>query len=741
MNVVIISPCYDLQPDVAIQSKQLAEALETSGLHKVRLVEVVSDLQNVNSNADLFIEREEFSSYGKVAEYLNHNADICFLQHGNNVYGGHRGRFILDLVYKLNKPLITICHSVVNNPTTNEKNVLGALAAKSEKLVALSQLGFDFLEHFYKINSEKIVRIERGIPVIAKDDSESFLKKLQLDGKKVILSSGSLQPRKGYETVINCLPSLLNHHRDIVYLIAGKTENTELNKRGEEYRQSLMMLAQRRGVARNVVFYDHDVNGEDMMQLISECQLYVSSTLEERTLDSLSLTMAVGAGAMVLSTPSWFAKELLDDQRGILFPFKSSTDLSQHILNVLRSERERKMYKENAALYGAQYIWPVLSLKYLKLIDKCGGEGVANKDSKSQINPLFLPAKRFDHLNKLTNKTGVLSRSLNEVIDFKSGYQLVDNALALQLLALSQRSNQVDENLDKIQTYLSSIAYCENENGTWSSGFGFDNERKKRASEFDIGITAWSLGVLYRYTDSHYLKDSAFVMLHKLLNQNIEISDIKAKAACVIGISYVIDDDGAEPELFNLVKRFANNILRLLPEDNIKWPWYEAEMSDSFALIPAALAHAYKVIGDERYLSAARRSCRFIERLLFAEGMFNPAIKGMCNGDVKHRKGLDQDAMEAYYLVVCYAELYKVSKEPLYLKQLAKTHHWYLGENNIFKSLYDHSSGACYSALGSRGIVAEKATASTCAYWLSHYTYLEIYFEEIKELMIGCSIE
>ncbi len=732
MRIIIVTPSLEVNQSVSSHTCHIASALTNRG-HKV-------EVQNVNSGAsgsdsDCF-KGNDIEDYINAADYINKSADLCIVQYHSDAYGGNDGRYILSLVYKLKLPLITICQSVNNNPTNSERFVVNALSGKSESLITLSQIGLDFLEHFYKINQDQLFRLEHGVPSRQSKTVNSAISDLELESKRVILSVGCLSPEKGYETVINALPTLLNHHPDMVYLIQGVTDNIEYQKNGDQYRKSLMMLAKRRGVSDKVYFDDRTLSDLNIFQTIKESELYIAPDFNEKSLANAYLPMAVGAGALVFSTPTWFAKELLDDQRGQFFPFKSSKDLAQMIINTLRSSSEVSVYKETAALYGSQFVWENIGKRFDKLVKECVKSKAKLKvRAKTVIAPEILPKWNNEHLSKMSDSIGLFSSSLYSVIDFNKGYRLKDNAMAIQLFALA--SEYVDHSSIKeyLRTCLSFIAYLENSNGTWSSGMTLDKSKLNESCEYSEGRAIWALGSLYKRAKSEGTKDVAYSLLHRILFRNKDWADVKAKASIIIGASQVLEGGNPDPELFDIVKRFANALLKLIPEDiGIKWQWHEEQLTNNYGLVPLALAHAHKITGDNRYLSAARRSCRFIEKLLMSEGLFNPAISGHDKQSNKLIKSGDQSCNEAFLMVACYAKLYQISKEPLYLSQLSKVHLWYLGENNLLKSLYDHGEGGCYEGLSFRGVNPEKGTESTCSYWLSHFTYLEAYFMEIENI-------
>ncbi|MCU4166328.1 glycosyltransferase [Carboxylicivirga caseinilyticus] len=728
MKIVIVSPSREVNEAIANHTYLIADALRMQGGCEIKLKEI-----DKNKCEDFRCEATTYEHFVALAEEVNNWADICLLQYHKFAYFGYESRYILAFANSLNKPMITYCHSVGNDPSVNERSVVLSLAARSIKMLAKSQLAIDFLEHFYRVNPDLLLRLEYGIPLKADFETSSYFNDLKINEKKIIVSTGYLNPESGYETVINALPSILNHYPDCIYLIQGITDPSEKQLRGEEYRKSLLMLAKSRGVLDKIVFDERKLNDYEAFGVLKKADLFVAPNIKEQNLFDDSLTLAVGAGSVILSTPTWYAKALLEDDRGQFFAFKSSSELSQLVINTLRSSNERKSYRENTTLYGSQFTWDKIGHRFLKICHSVDNEMLeAVKTKKGLILPELLPEWKPDHLLKMYDGNALLSNCVSGVVDYGKGYSLRENAMAIQVLTLAAEGKKEEEILKRC---LSFIQYMENEDGTWSKGLNYDKSKKQGVCKFGEARTIWALGSLFKRSKTNDIRDIAYSLFNKLITQKNGFTDIHAKAAVIIGISHVLEGGFPDSELIETVKRFANNILKLIPEEvGVKWQWYEDKLEGKYGLIPLALTYAHNVTGDNRYLSAARRTCRFIEKLLFADGVFNPAIQGYTKEQVKLIRGdNEQLADEAFMMVACYSKLYQITREPLYLNQLSKTHLWYLGENNLKKSIYDQSEGGCYKALELRGVNPVKGTDSTCSYWLSHFTFMDAYFKELED--------
>jgi len=82
------------------------------------------------------IRQEHQRDYLKAAKFINiSGADICVLEHEFGIYGGHNGVYILPLLYRLEIPLIVTLHTIIKNPSYNEKAILQEICKMANKII------------------------------------------------------------------------------------------------------------------------------------------------------------------------------------------------------------------------------------------------------------------------------------------------------------------------------------------------------------------------------------------------------------------------------------------------------------------------------------------------------------------------------------------------------------------------------------------------------------------------------
>ena len=270
------------------------------------------------------LAQDDLTSYRKAAEFLNfNNFDMVCLQHEYGIFGGAAGSHILHLLGELKMPVVTTLHTILREPDSNQLLVMKEIARLSDRLIVMSQLSSQFLQEIFKVPSSKIDMVPHGVPDLPFLDPNFYKDRFGVEGKAVLLTFGLLSPNKGIENVIQAMPTILSRHKNVVYIVAGATHPHILRREGDKYREYLQDLAKTEGVESNVIFHNHFVTPEEMLECIGAADIYITPYRHEAQVVSGTLAYALGAGKAIISTPYWHAIELLDERRGALVPFQN----------------------------------------------------------------------------------------------------------------------------------------------------------------------------------------------------------------------------------------------------------------------------------------------------------------------------------------------------------------------------------------------------------------------------------
>ena len=488
---------------IATFTHDLNEGLKANGVETAVLA--MSDgINNYNYPSDvvLEIEQNDINSYINAAEYLHTNKfDTVILQHEFGIFGGKDGKHIIQLLKRLRMPVVTTMHTILDNPTENMSKVVSELGRLSCKIVSISSMGLSLLEKIYGISSEKCVHIHHGVHKIENQDVSGLKKKLGVENKKILLTFGLLSKNKSIEVVINALPEVIKKHPDTVYIVLGATHPHVLKHEGEDYRHSLIRLVKKNGLEKKVLFINRFVSNEELFDYLKMCDIYVIPYLGEKQISSGTLIYTMGAAKPIISTPFWYATEMLAENRGMLFNFKDSVQLGDKINDLLDNDDKRETIAQNAFALAKECYWPSIGKQYYDLtsiiIDE---EGVIKNEyelaDESELKFTYPPIK-LNHLQLMTDNTGILQHARFSIPNRSHGYCTDDNARALLLTVMMQNDVQDVDELNRLTSiYLSYLDFAFNtEKGKFRNFMSYSREwLDEKGTQDSNGRTIWALG-------------------------------------------------------------------------------------------------------------------------------------------------------------------------------------------------------------------------------------------------------
>jgi len=168
------------------------------------------------------LSQDTLDSYRQAADFLNFgNIDLVCLQHEYGIFGGPAGSHILELLRRLQMPVVTTLHTVLREPNLDQRMVMEQIAALSDRLIVMSRQSADILQEVFLVSPDKIDLIPHGIPDLHFTDPNFYKDAFGTEEKDVLLTFGLLSPNKGIENVIQALPSILSRHSNAVYMISA----------------------------------------------------------------------------------------------------------------------------------------------------------------------------------------------------------------------------------------------------------------------------------------------------------------------------------------------------------------------------------------------------------------------------------------------------------------------------------------------------------------------------------------
>ena len=688
-----------------------------------------SEAYDYPEHVKLVIRQNQQQDYIQAVTLINtSDVSAVLLEHEFGIYGGESGIYILPLIHRLEKPLFSVLHTVLREPSYTQKLIIQEIAERSARLIVMSRRGIDFLTTIYGIAPEKIQYIEHGVPDLEAPVVNPLKKVTPFRNHRVLLTFGLLSRNKGLETVIRALPKIVEQHPDVMYIILGKTHPGIVRTSGEEYRDHLKRLAVRLQVDQHLTFINKFVSETELIDYLSAAHIYITPYLNEAQITSGTLSYAVGAGAAVVSTPYWHALELLDHERGRLFNFKDEEALAETVNELLDQPEALNALKQRAYQYGLHLRWPRIGADYIRTIyEFLEKKTVVKKAIRPIVDTDRIPEFSLTHASRLTDDTGIVQHAKYGIPNLKEGYCLDDNARALIMILMAYQRNKSQEALELLPIYLSYVHYMQRDDGNFRNFLSFRRDYLDEVgSEDSFGRTVWSLGYLINYAPNSSYREFAGELFFRSVPHFKALHHLRGIANTIIGISYYLktqpDDDRILREMVNLTAPLMDAYKQQLSED---WHWFEEKLTYDNAILPLALLHSSEVTGDEEVKLVAMKSLEFLDNLTLQQGFLSPVGSYGWYHRGKDMPVFDQQAIETMAMVLMYFQAYQSTRRPEFIEKMFVSFQWFLGENILRVPLYDHETKGCCDGLQETALNRNQGAESTLAYLISHLTVLK----------------
>lgn len=737
MKIAYISTYLPKQCGIATFTNDLIQSIDHQDSAITQHVIALSDQPYSYPEEVVFqINTHQQLDYIQAAHFINENKyDCVVLEHEYGIFGGNSGVYILSLINQLHMPLLVNLHTILEKPNIDERAILIEIAKRASIIVVMSSYAIDLLQKIYHVHENKIRLIPHGVPAF--DYKQDIAKEqLQLANKKIILTFGFIARNKGIETVIQALPKVVQEYPETIYLIVGKTHPNVLLESGEEYREYLIELIKEKGLEQHVLFVNDFVSTEALTTYLTACDIYITPYINEAQITSGTLSFAVGAGAAVLSTPYWHAKDLLADGRGILFDFKNYKELKNILIDLFDNTKKLEDLRIKARHHGEKTTWNKLGHSYTKLFQNLFLAPLS-PDTKTKIDRLeSFPKFRWDHLDRLTNHVGIIQHATFATPNYREGYCLDDNARALLVSLMQHDAFGEKATKKRISTYLSYIYYAQREDGLFHNFMNFQNEfLEETGSEDSFGRAIWALGYLFNtapYNDFYQLGSLIFF---KAVPHFENLKSIRAIAYTMMGISEYLKQQPNDERITELLRKLAFKLVHEYDASaDEDWKWFEPVLAYDNAIIPLAILMSNKFLNDDKLKEIGFTTFYFLENIIMQNGFLSIIGNQKWAKQNQNMSKFGQQPIDVTATVLLFREVFEITKNDEYFEKMIRSFEWFLGENDLKLPLYDHHTKGCCDGLETYGINRNQGAESTLCYFIS---YITIY----KELKIKLQVE
>jgi glycosyltransferase involved in cell wall biosynthesis len=708
-----------------------------------------SETHNYPDEVVFQIQRDRIEDYYRAADYINQSdIDIVCLQHEFGLFWGNAGDYIFALLSGINKPVISTMHTVIREPEPEYRVSTEKLIRYSEKLIVMSQTAVDMLKDVYKAPADKIELIFHGVPDYPFDTCDKYKKMLNLKGSPLVLTFGLLSPNKGIESMLDALPEVVSQYPDLVYLILGATHPMIKKNFGEAYREYLKNKVSELGLEKNVVFHDKFVEKEELCKYILASDIYVSPYLSKEQIVSGALTYAIGMGKAIISTPYWYAQEMLADNRGLLVDFGDTNGFRDSLLHLIESPEECDNMRKKAYDFGRKMTWKNVGKQYNTVFTKALKSYSAYSSTSNRFSflPNELPEVKLDYLKLLTDDVGIIQHSNLGVPARHHGYSTDDVGRALVALTqLIDNQKKAEELWKLITTYMSFLEHAQTETGHFHNFMSYKREfLDEKGSEDTLGRAIYGLGhvVSCPYL-SRNMRTLAHTLISKAMPEMKKLSYPRAKAYTMCGLYEIlrtdVDVDEFEP-VFNSRRDAVKPIDSLASKDDFEsifishadslvelyeanhkedWDWFEPIVTYSNAKLSEALLLAYDYTKDRTYRKVGLATLDFLTEIQWKGDFFDVVGNDGWYSYNGEKPIFDQQPIEAGYLTQAYISAYEIVRDRKYLELAKYAFEYFLGRNRLQAVMYDYSTGAVCDGLNRDGMNCNQGAESVICFLMA----------------------
>ncbi len=664
------------------------------------------------------LSTSKIDDYRLVAEKINERNDIGLvcIQHEFGLFGGEYGDYILSFILALNKPIITVFHTVLPNPDDKRKKVVHAIADLSDRIVVLTKNSQNILIQDYEVVSAKTVVIPHGNHTVLWEQKEKLKNEFNFSDRIVMSTFGLISENKGIETVLYALPEIVSCYPEVVYLVIGKTHPEILRREGEKYRDSLIEIVKKQNLENNVIFVNEYLELKELLDYLTLSEIYLFSSKDPNQAVSGTFAYAMSCGCAVISTPIPHAKEALHHENGILLNGFDQSDEFQHaIFHLIKDTETRIAMGKNAFATSSATSWKNIAIQYRLLFDQ-----LTNREDDLKFN---FPPIKLDHIKKLTTDYGILQFSKFSQPDPESGYTLDDNARALINMVLYNKVYPNENCLELASTYLNFIEGIQEEDGWFNNYKDFEGQLTSQNGEVNLedanGRALWSLGIVISHRDTLPLEmiSRAVQCWDKAIEKIDNIKSPRAIAYAIKGLyHYYLAYKNEDIKLS--IEKLADELLRhydIHSEEN--WCWYEDYMTYANNVLPEAMMYSYLITGDLKYKKIALITFDFLLSHYFMKGQLKVISNRGWFKKENERIFYGEQPIEVATTIIALDLFYEITQNKKYKDQLQLAFVWFLGNNHLKQIMYNPENGASYDGLEDTHVNINQGAESTLCFF------------------------
>ncbi len=644
------------------------------------------------------------------------DVDVVLLEHEFGIFGGKDGEYVLSFAEEVAQPLVVTLHTVLSEPSASQLRVLSELCEQAELVIVMTATAQRLLIECGACPESKIRVAPHGAPTrLMGAGHRASAGGARSDGRFVLSTFGLISPGKGIETALEALPSILALHPEVAYVIAGRTHPDVARREGERYRVLLERRVHELGLGDHVEFDDRFLSIDGLAGLLASTDVFLTPYRNREQIASGALTFALAAGCPVVSTPYWYAQDMLASGAGVLVPFDDPGALSDAVCRYIDDPQELSAARAESLRVGSSLAWPSVAEVTAGVLEEAKGR--APRRRPSGVAELQLTALRTDHLLTLVDDVGIIQHAFGTIPNRDTGYCVDDVArLALVALALARRSDE--HQWSSILYRALAFLRAAERPGGMHNFMGYDRRWLDEPHVGDhVGRTVWALGEVLGTAWIPAVVAPTQSLLEELVGSLSGDLSLRTASYTVLGLSR-LDPDRLDLRSRRLLERCVDQLAAAYTDNaSDEWSWFEDRLSYDNARLSQALVVGASALEREHETALGLESLRWLgDQCGLADDMLRlPGHHGRVRGEPAPGAG-DEQPLDAAAFVEAELAALAVTRDPEHGARASCAFEWFLGRNQLDRPLYDFATGGCGDGLGSDDVNTNEGAESTLAF-------------------------
>ena len=374
--------------------------------------------------------------------------------------------------------------------------------------------------------------------------------------------------------------------------------------------------------------------------------------------------------------------------------------------------------------------WGAVAKRHIASLERAAADHAERRGSAFHARtlaerPVSLPELKLDHLQILSDDTGVLQHASFAVPRYDEGYCLDDNARALMLMVLLEQAGTVERRSSRpfASRYLAFVNHAfEPSSGRFRNFLSYNrNWGEARGSDDSHGRSVWALGTVVGRASDPGRRNLGVDLFRAALPALAELSSPRSWAYALLGIDQYLrafqGDSNVQAMRALLTARLLDLFERASGDD---WPWFEEQVTYCNARLPQALIVSGSAMGRQDLVTVGTKALDWLARLQHTrDGYFSPVGS---NGF--YRRGtdaarFDQQPVEACGMVSACLDARRITGDERWLRYAGAAFGWFLGQNHLHQAVYDVSTGGCRDGLHADRVNENQGAESTISFLLA----------------------